>query len=93
MGLGVDLINEEGPSRGIKYAIDHKHRGSKRKSYISSDFIIENKLLKSSYYDNFNSSIFGEQVKQLTEKDSFIPIKYLNMYEKMFGKQWDKSKF
>lgn len=59
MGLGVDLINDDGPGRGIRLNTEIK-RMSKRKSILSSDFTIEHKSLKSSYYDNFNSSIFGE---------------------------------
>jgi hypothetical protein len=59
MGLGLDLIHDDG-LRGIRHNMDLKPRPSKRKAYLSSDFVIENKLLKSSYYDNHNYSIFGE---------------------------------
>ena len=55
------------------------------------DSMIETNL-KSSYYDNLNSNIFGEQIRQLTDNGCSIPIKFLNVYEKMFDKIWNKQK-
>ena len=54
------------------------------------EIIIEHNL-KSAYYDNLNSNIFGEQVRQLTESGCSIPEKYLNLYEKKFEKNWNKQ--
>ena len=46
---------------------------------------------RSSYYENFNSSIVGEHIKTMDD-NLVIPSQYLNVYEKNFDKELNKQK-
>ena len=64
--------------------------------YIAEEESLNNRnrsnrvMPRSSYYDNFNSSIFGEQVRNLGAQT--IPLQYLNTYEQNFDRDLTKQK-